>query len=171
MRITTGTSRSPINVHASCLNRNKYGSLPLSIDTTADALYTITTPVHTRSTVAVKSNLSDLSFRAILRCLKVGSSATDIPSVPTDQRINGPTTYHSVVDPLAVDRLARCEQSAVISRTWAETPPSQTGAGLRSQRTVLHRTARLMTAHCSRVTFHSDSSASTSCLNTRPRSA
>ena len=33
---------------------------------TADALYTMTTLVHTSSSVAMKSNLSDLSFRAIL---------------------------------------------------------------------------------------------------------
>ena len=34
---------------------------------TAEALYTITTLVHTSSSVAVNRNLSDLSFRAILR--------------------------------------------------------------------------------------------------------
>ena len=44
---------------------------------TAEALYTITMLVHTSSSVAVKSNLSDLSFRAILRCLKVPGTATD----------------------------------------------------------------------------------------------
>ena len=45
----------------------RYGWSNRSSATTADALYTITTLVHTSSSVAVKSNLSDLSFRAILR--------------------------------------------------------------------------------------------------------
>ena len=37
----------------------------------------MTTLVQTSSSVAVKSNLSDFSFRAILRCLKVPGAATD----------------------------------------------------------------------------------------------
>jgi hypothetical protein len=44
---------------------------------TAEALYTITTLVQTSNRVAVKRSLSDFSFRAILRCLKVLPAATD----------------------------------------------------------------------------------------------
>jgi hypothetical protein len=44
---------------------------------TADALYTMTTLVQTRRRVAQKRSLSDLSFRAILRCLKVLPVDTD----------------------------------------------------------------------------------------------
>src|SRR3954468_18886034 len=77
MRIINGTSTSPSSAQVPCLNKYRYGSRLASIATTADALYTITTLVHTRRTVAVNSNLSDLSFRAILRRLKVRPGRTD----------------------------------------------------------------------------------------------
>jgi hypothetical protein len=67
MRMTTGTTHRPSSTHMPCLVRNMYGSLFFSIATTAEALHTITTLAQTRSSVATKSNLSDLSFRAILR--------------------------------------------------------------------------------------------------------
>ena len=59
------------------LEQEEVGLLPFSVAMTAEALYTMTMLVHTSSSVAVKSNLSDLSFRAILRCLKVPGTATD----------------------------------------------------------------------------------------------
>src|SRR5688572_22277975 len=63
----TGTRLRPSRTHRLCFTRNMYGSLLRSMVTTADALHTITTLVQTRSSVAMKSTLSDLSFRAILR--------------------------------------------------------------------------------------------------------
>src|SRR5687767_311885 len=65
--MTTGTRHRPRRTHRLCFTRNRYGSLLRSMVTTADALHTITTLVQTSSSVAMKSTLSDLSFRAILR--------------------------------------------------------------------------------------------------------
>ncbi len=49
---------------------------------TAEALYTITTLVHTSSKVAVNRNLSDLSFRAILRVFVCPAQPDDTLKVP-----------------------------------------------------------------------------------------
>ena len=49
-----------------CFVRKKYGWLNRFIASTAEALYTMTTLQHTRSSVARKSTLSDFSFRAIV---------------------------------------------------------------------------------------------------------
>jgi hypothetical protein len=65
--MTIGSAASPMSAHATCFTRKRYGFWKRCIAMTAEALYTITMPVHTSSSVAVKSNLSDLSFRAILR--------------------------------------------------------------------------------------------------------
>src|SRR6476659_3898706 len=116
---------------------------------TAEALYTITTLMHTSSNVAVNSHLSLVSFRAILRAsrprLKVVADSTE--------------------------RDGGREQSAVVSRPGGQDTTLADRGSLRSQRTVLHRPSRLTTAHCSRAPFHSAASRIASCLNTRPRSA
>jgi hypothetical protein len=52
---------------------------------TAEALYTITTLVHTSSSVAVKSSLSDLSFRAILRVLAASIAAENMWRQPGER--------------------------------------------------------------------------------------
>jgi hypothetical protein len=78
MRMMMGMTASPITAHASCLTRNKYGCCQRSIAITAEALYTITTPVQTSRSVATNRSLSDLSFRAILRRLRLR-----VPGLPS----------------------------------------------------------------------------------------
>src|SRR4026207_1732762 len=79
----------------------------------------MTTLVHTRSTVAVNRSLSDLSFRAILRRLKVPTSRTDNPPdgahQPRTVRVHGTalttrlaaTASRESRDPEIVHRLGR----------------------------------------------------------------
>ncbi len=66
-----------------------------------------------------------------------------------------------------IDALSSQQSSA---GRGAKTPPSQTGAACVPSGRFFTAPAGLMTAHCSRATFHSSSSRSASCLNTRPRS-
>jgi hypothetical protein len=66
MRIRIGISASPSRANVACLNRKRLGRCwYCSIPMTAEALYTMTRLTHTSTRVAVKSSLSDLSFRAI----------------------------------------------------------------------------------------------------------
>src|SRR3954467_5846467 len=111
MRIINGTSTSPSSAQVPCLNKYRYGSRLASIATTADALYTITTLVHTRRTVAVNSNLSDLSFRAILRRLKVRPGRTDNhpdgAHQPRTARVHGPALTTRMLRARVVSRATR----------------------------------------------------------------
>ena len=63
--MTSDSAPSPSAAHITCLSRKWYASWYFCWAIMADALYTITTPANTSSTVVTNSTLSDLSFLAI----------------------------------------------------------------------------------------------------------
>src|SRR3954469_11484509 len=90
----------------------------------------MTTLVQTRSTVAVKSNLSDFSFRAILRRLKVRTSRTD--NHPDGARQPRTARVHGSALTTRVAAGANVTRATLATRS----PPGLTGCGSRNPRNV-----------------------------------